>query len=213
VGRLQITVEVELRAPPGRIGREQVGGHEALPDPGHDVAIGLVDGVEVRLLVDVLLHDPQVGQRHRHLLEDGPVTDQVVPLGFQRGQERRDRLAEAAAQPGPAVVRRLREGDRVGEPVVGVGQVVELVGEADVVGRAQAEHHIVADQELGEVERQRSLGHGAHQQLEVGGVGRVGEEAVRAAPEAPALELRLDTDELAGEEVNGSSSATSKPTR
>lgn len=60
---------------------------------------------------------------------------------------------------------------------------------------------MVADQELGEVERQRSFGHGAHQQLEVGGVGRVGEEAVRAAPEATALELRLDADELAGEEV------------
>ncbi|MDX6275851.1 MAG: heavy metal efflux system protein, partial [Frankiales bacterium] len=250
-GRLDVAVDVERRAPPGGVGREEVVGDEPLTDPGHDVAVGVVDGVEVRLLVDELLDDAQVGQGHRHLLEHGAVPHQVEPLAAQRREEGRHRLADPAPEAGPALGRP-GERDLVAEPLVGGGEGVELVGQADVRGQAEAppqgdrlrvpggqqlpgqgdqgrhagargqedqltvlepgrhgaarrppEQHLVARPEVGEVERHWPVGDSPHHQVEERGLGRVGEDAVGAAPEAAAVELGLDADELAGDELEG----------
>src|SRR3954454_16535092 len=58
-GRLDVAVDVEGRPPPGRVGGEQVGGYEPLPDGGDDLPVGLVDRVEIGLFVDELLDDAE----------------------------------------------------------------------------------------------------------------------------------------------------------
>ena len=172
-------------------------------------------------------------------------------LAAQRGQQRGDRLAQPAPEARP-LGRGLGQGDGVAEAVVGSGQGLELVGQADVLDQAQAppqgdgtgvvvgqqvagqgeqggdpgagghehelavvesghhrppgrppEDHLVADLEAGEVEREGPVRHGPHHELEAGGVGRVGQDAVRAAAEAAARELGFDPHELAGVEPEG----------
>ena len=62
-------------------------------------------------------------------------------------------------------------------------------------GRAP-EHHFVAHLQAGEVQRERAVGHGPHQKVEPRRVGGVGQDAVRAAAEPPALEVGLHPHEL-----------------
>ena len=118
-------------------GRGEVGGDEALPKLLEESRIGAVLEVEVVLLVDHLLGNAEIGQRRGHLLDHGPVAREVEVLPSEGFEKRRDRLGQTSPEASPCFWR-LGEGEPVGDVRVAAHHLLQILGQADVLGEAEA---------------------------------------------------------------------------